>query len=253
MAERNWDLVNDGMDILHHVLVLFVVPALSEAYGEDGWWSEGVEPILTSGQRDDFEELSGDAELIYNIDVALALRIVERRWDEVFCRRLPSECLEWVDELQELRNEEAHRGVGDCDDEEAARWLDAMQRLCAEIDPDAAECIGGIRDRVVREDEDGGGAGAEPLSAAAGAETLAAQGDGPTRFRLSVRFDGDYAGRDAAKCIEEIVARLESSPGVEVGIALEVEARAVQGFDKPAQIAVADACRAFAGDDFDFC
>lgn len=253
MAERNWDLVNDGLDILHHVLVLFVVPALSEAYGEEGWWSEGVEPILTSGQRDDFEELSGDAELIYNIDVALALRIIERRWDEVFGRRLPPECLEWVDDLKDLRNEEAHRGVGDCSVEEAVRWLDTMQRLCSEIDPDAAECIGGIRDKVACDDDEGRRVGAAPLSMGAGDEALAVQQNGPTTFRLSARFGGDHAGREAARCIEEVISRLEDSSGVEVDISLDVEARVVQGFDTLVQVAVADACRAFAGDDFEFC
>lgn len=254
MAERNWDLVNDGLDILHHVLVLFVVPALSETYGEEGWWSEGVEPILTSGQRDDFEELSGDAELIYNIDVALALRIIERRWDEVFGSRLPPESLEWVDDLKDLRNEEAHRGVGDCSDEETKCWLDTMQRLCGEIDLEAAECIRGIRDKVGRDGEDDWESEPEPEVG-----RRPSSGRAPAAFRLSATVaaqEGRDLGDDLSRLVEELSRevgdRLCAVPGASLRVTLELSAGVSSGFDESVQDDVAKGCRALGIEDFEF-
>ena len=136
-VRRNWDRVSDGFDVLHPVLVKFVVRKLADHYGEDAWWDKGVEPVLRDDQRRDFKGRTTDRERIYNnLDMALTLRVIDRSWNQVFRYELSRECHSWVMELQVVRNDFAHKGVEDCPSDDAYRSLDSMWRLCQEVDDD---------------------------------------------------------------------------------------------------------------------
>lgn len=128
----NWNLVNEGFALLHRVLIIYVVTTLKGVYGEAGWWSEGVYPFLKQDEREIYAEIPTLDERINALDLLLVLRIIDLNWNEIFGSRLPRDCRTWAIELKGVRNREAHRGVIDCEDEDAYRWLDTMQRLCRE-------------------------------------------------------------------------------------------------------------------------
>ncbi len=137
----NWDRVNKGFDLLLVPLLRYELKELEAAYGRTGWWDEGIVPILTYEQKRNVGDLSDDKKRIASIDIALALRILDVRWGDVFRRRLPRDCRTWANELKGDRADAAHRGVGDLSDDDAFRALDTMQRLCSEIDNEKAEPI----------------------------------------------------------------------------------------------------------------
>lgn len=138
---NNWDRVNKGFDLLLEPLLRYELRELESAYGRTGWWSEGVAPILSSEQARNLADLTDDKRRIASIDIALALRILDVRWNDVFRRRLPRDCRTWANELKERRIDVAHRGVADMTDDDAYRALDTMQRLCSEIDNSKADPI----------------------------------------------------------------------------------------------------------------
>lgn len=138
---NNWDRVNKGFDTLLKVLVKYEVHELAANYGPQNWWSEGVLPILSPEQARNVANAATDQDRILSLDVALVLSIIDRRWGEVFRRRLPRDCRTWAMELKGVRINAAHRGVQDMNDDDAYRALDTMQRLCTELDAEKAEPI----------------------------------------------------------------------------------------------------------------
>lgn len=136
---NNWDRINKGFDILLKVLVKYEVHELAAEYGVKSWWCEGVEPILSSDQRRNSSHAETDEGRILALDVAMVLDIIERRWGEVFRKKLPRDCRTWANELKGFRIKAAHRGVKDISDDDAYRALDTMQRLCSELDIEKAE------------------------------------------------------------------------------------------------------------------
>lgn len=136
---ENWDRVNRGFDLLLPVLLRYELNELENAYGREAWWTEGIEPILSPEQRRNTGYLSDDSERIASMDIALALRVLDIRWKDVFRKRLARDCRTWTNELKTVRSNAAHRGVQDMSDDDAYRALDTMQRLCMEIDSDKAE------------------------------------------------------------------------------------------------------------------
>lgn len=136
---NNWDRVNKGFDILLKVLVKYEVHELAVEYGAQGWWNNGVGPILSPEQRRNTTGATSDQDRILSLDVAMVLSIIDIRWSEVFRKKLPRDCRTWANELKGVRIRAAHRGVQDLSDDDAYRALDTMQRLCMEINSDKAE------------------------------------------------------------------------------------------------------------------
>ena len=136
---NNWDRINKGFDVLLKVLVKYEVHELAAEYGVQSWWCEGVEPILSSDQRRNSSHAETDEGRILALDVAMVLDIIDRRWGEVFRKKLPRDCRTWANELKGFRIKAAHRGVKDISDDDAYRALDTMQRLCSELDIEKAE------------------------------------------------------------------------------------------------------------------
>lgn len=136
---NNWDRINSGFDILLKVLVKYEVHELAAEYGPKSWWGDGVEPILSTDQRRNSSHADTDEGRILALDVAMVLDIIDRRWGEVFRKKLPRDCRTWANELKGFRIKVAHRGVQDISDDDAYRALDTMQRLCSELDNSKAE------------------------------------------------------------------------------------------------------------------
>ena len=80
-------------------------------------------------------------ELVDSMDIANCIRLIDRKWNDVFRNVLPQDCRTWAKELMGVINSVAHIGQQDLDQPMAERALDTMALLCSKIDPDGAEEI----------------------------------------------------------------------------------------------------------------
>lgn len=134
---ENVELVNRGFRILVGSLSGVIGQEMSRKYGSR-WWNEVLDAL--SDQKDlPYNGNYGD--LVDALDIANCIRIVDRRWMEVFRYTMPMNCRTWAKELMGIRNEVAHIGQQDLEQPTAERALDTMALLCQEIDPDGAEEI----------------------------------------------------------------------------------------------------------------
>ena len=165
MAE-NYTLVQDGFRILHPLLAAYIAQEMSREY-KDGWWQEVL--MTLSDQARDLPEVGDYARLVDSLDVANCLRLFDRKWNELFRRKLSIDYRTWSKELMGVRNKLAHIGGNDFSDDDTWRALDTMSRLCEQIDPEGSEEIRAL----LREARYGSAAGstrvveAAPLPAAA--------------------------------------------------------------------------------------
>lgn len=141
---ENYDLVNRGQRLLHMQLAGYIGQKLNRAYGS-GWWNE---VLSTVNEPRDLPADGEYGELIDSLDMANCLRLLTRRWSEVFRNELPRDALNWANELMGVRNRIAHIGNQDMDRDEAYRALDTMWRMSQLIAPDEANEIKALRDRL---------------------------------------------------------------------------------------------------------
>lgn len=130
---RNWDLVAQGFEELRPILRCYVVTTLKAAYGEDKWWNKAVRHSLTKEQQKSLEGISNLDEREKAMDVSVLLRIITKRWDKNFRRRLVGVSPKLLEDLSRAFEDcerEARRDGGDCSSEDADRWLHEMQKLC---------------------------------------------------------------------------------------------------------------------------
>lgn len=118
----NHDLIRRGLDLLREGLKPFVEQQMRAAYGES--WEQEARNAL---------RIPPHAKL--NWDAAAVLKLIDRRWEEVFRKRLETRKIRsWVNESLELRNEYAH---ADSDQlfpvDDALRGLDTIGRLLAAV------------------------------------------------------------------------------------------------------------------------
>jgi hypothetical protein len=121
-SNNNHDLVRRGLDLLREGLKPFIEQQMRAAYGES--WEQEARNAL---------RIPPHAKL--NWDAAAVLKLIDRRWEEVFRKRLETRKIRsWVNESLELRNEYAH---ADSDqlfpDDDALRGLDTIGRLLAAV------------------------------------------------------------------------------------------------------------------------
>lgn len=135
MLQENFDYVQKGFRILVASMSGYVCQELSRTY-RDNWWRVVLETL--SDQND--LPFGGDyGKLVDSLDVANCIRLLDRKWSEVFRYRLPLNCRTWAKELMGVRNIVAHIGQQDLEQLMAERALDTMALLCKELDPDGAE------------------------------------------------------------------------------------------------------------------
>lgn len=139
-ATTNHELLTKGFDRLLEMLAPYVVRELIQSYGAD-FWRAGVMDKLYDDQKRDLPAGGKPSELARSLDIAKCLLLVEINWREVFGKKLPRDCKNYVIELKGKRNEWAHKGIEDTTDSNAFRALDTMSRLAEQIDPEAAADI----------------------------------------------------------------------------------------------------------------
>ncbi len=127
---ENYELVQKGLRILHPLMAKYIGRELRRVYA-DRWWAEARAALYD--QRD-LPDSGSDGELIDSLDVSNCLRLLIRRWREVFADKLSKDCRSWADELMGVRNRTAHIGGQDLEERYAERALDTMALLCENFD-----------------------------------------------------------------------------------------------------------------------
>ena len=135
---ENYTKVQRGFRILHPILAGFIGQEMSRKYKDD-WWQEVLRTLPE--QARDLPEQGDYAELVDSLDMANCLRLFDRKWNELFRRKLSIDYRTWAKELMGVRNKLAHLGGQDFNEEDTWRALDTMARLCGAIDDIAAEEI----------------------------------------------------------------------------------------------------------------
>ena len=143
----NHDLMTKGFDRLLEALAPYIVREFIQTYGSD-FWKAGVVDKLYDDQRRDLPTNGKPSELAKSLDIAKCLLLIEINWREVFGKKLPRDCKNYVIELKGKRNEWAHKGIEDATDSNAFRALDTMSRLAEQIDPEAAGDINALLRQV---------------------------------------------------------------------------------------------------------
>lgn len=151
MAE-NIMLVQQGFRILHPLMAGYIAQELSREY-KSSWWQDVL--MVLDDQSRDLPESGDYATLVDSLDIANCLRIIDRKWNDVFRKKLSLDYRTWSKELMGVRNKLAHIGGNDFSDDDTWRALDTMARLCEAFDDDGAEEIRSI----LRESRYGSSAG----------------------------------------------------------------------------------------------
>lgn len=133
--KENVELVQRGFRILLPALAGFVAREMNIVYRGD-WWSETLSAL---NDQMDLPYNGEYGELVDSLDIANCIRLIDRRWNNVFRNALPQNCRNWAKELMGVRNQVSHIGMQDIDQPAAERALDTMVLLCREIDPDTAD------------------------------------------------------------------------------------------------------------------
>lgn len=142
--QENYELVQRGFRILVASLSGYIGQELNRTY-KNNWWDEVLNTLYD--QRD--LPYSGSyGELLDSLDIANCIRLIDRKWNDVFRNVLPQDCRTWAKELMGVRNIVSHIGQQDLEQPMAERALDTMALLCKEIDPEGAEEIRDIYKEV---------------------------------------------------------------------------------------------------------
>ena len=139
----NHELLTRGFDALLRSLAPYVVRELISAYGND-FWQRGVLDKLYDDQKRDLPQEGDFGTLTDSLDLLMCLRLIDINWKDVFRRKLPTDCKNYVMELKGARNKWAHPGMGGIEDTVARRALDTMSLLADQIDADAAAEINAL-------------------------------------------------------------------------------------------------------------
>lgn len=135
--QENYELVQRGFRILLGSMSGFIGQEINRVFRDD-WWNEILNAL--DDQRD-LPKNGNYAELVDSLDIANCIRLIDRKWNDVFRNVLPLNCRTWARELMGVRNIVAHIGQQDLEQPMAERALDTMVLLCNEFDPDGAEEI----------------------------------------------------------------------------------------------------------------
>lgn len=161
--QENVELIQKGFRILLPQLSGYIGMEMSRVYG-DAWWQEVLDAL--SDQRD-LPESGEYGELLDSLDVANCLRLIDRRWRDVFSQKMSKSYRNWASELMGVRNDIAHAGSNDVEQGYTERALDTMALLCEPIDGEATEEIRSLYRKVRYGSEQGSMAKKENSTSAA--------------------------------------------------------------------------------------
>lgn len=136
--QDNYSKVQQAFRILHPILAGYIAQELSREY-KDSWWQEVLTTL--SDQSRELPNAGDYGDLVDSLDMANCLRLFDRKWNDLFKRKLSLDYRTWAKELMGVRNKIAHIGGQDFNDDDTWRALDTMARLCEAFDDEAAEEI----------------------------------------------------------------------------------------------------------------
>ena len=134
MKQEFYDYVQKGFRILLQSLSGYIGRELNKAY-RGNWWLVVRE---TLSDQMDLPIEGSYSDLIDSLDAANCIRLLDRKWNDLFADSLKKDCRTWAKELMGVRNIVAHLGNADLEQRVAERALDTMCLLCKEIDPEGA-------------------------------------------------------------------------------------------------------------------
>lgn len=142
--EKNYELVQKAFGILHPMLSGYVCLEMKRVYKEN-WWLQVLDAL---SDQHDLPTTGDDLQLQDSLDIANCLRLIQRRWREVFSQKLSINHRDWASELMGVRNKVAHIGGEDLKQAYTERALDTMALLCEPIDGEATAEIQAIYRKV---------------------------------------------------------------------------------------------------------
>ena len=148
--QENYELVQKGFRTLHPLMAGYIGLEMNKVY-KGKWWDEVLYAL--NDQRD-LPEIGDYNTLIDSLDIANCLRIIDRKWNDVFRDKLSINYRTWAKELMGVRNTVSHIGQNDLEQAYAERALDTMALLCEGFDQEGAEEIREIY-KMVRKAGDG--------------------------------------------------------------------------------------------------
>ena len=167
-----YDYVQRGFRILVKSMSEYIGQKFCTVYRKR-WWDE---VLSTLNDQYDLRYDGSYAELVSSLDVANCLRLLQRRWNEIFRGNISESCRAWANELMGVRNIVSHIGQKDLDQPMAERALDTMALLCAEIDPDGAAEIRELYAEVRAKAKDYAGFAADSYTGLAQPESESVRG-----------------------------------------------------------------------------
>ena len=135
--QENYELVQRGFRILVASLSGYIGREMNRTY-QNKWWNE---VLTTLYDQRDLPYAGEYGELVDSLDIANCIRLIDRKWNDVFRNVLPQDCRTWAKELMGVRNIVSHIGQQDLEQPMAERALDTMALLCKEMDQDGASEI----------------------------------------------------------------------------------------------------------------
>lgn len=134
---ENYELVQKGFRILHPLMVGYIGQEFSRVY-KNSWWQEILAAL---SDQYDLPTSGNYGDLVDSLDVMNCLRLIDRRWNEVFRTKLSLDYRTWAKELVGVRNKAAHIGGQDFAKSYAERALDTMALICEAFDTEGVEGI----------------------------------------------------------------------------------------------------------------
>lgn len=163
---ENYELVQKGFRVLHPLMAGYIGQEFSRVY-KKGWWQEILDAL---NDQYDLPNYGDYGELIDSLDVMNCLRLIDRRWNEVFRTKLSVDYRTWSKELVGVRNKAAHIGGQDFSKSYAERALDTMALFCEAFDTEGVEEIRALY-RKLRYGSEEGSVAATAVTAHAPAKT----------------------------------------------------------------------------------
>ena len=142
MAQKLYSTyVQEGSEILLHVLSEFIGDRMKKAYGKN-WWNEILNTFYDA--QPPLPKAGTDEELLDSLDFARCIKIIKWKWKDAFSDYFGTDSRKqqtYAHELLDIRNSRAHTGRKDIEQEDAERALDTMYRFCKYINVKEAEKI----------------------------------------------------------------------------------------------------------------
>ena len=161
--KENYELVQKGFRILLPQMAGYIGQEMSRVY-HDSWWQE---VLIALSDQFDLPSTGEYGDLLDSLDIANCLRLIDRRWRDVFSGKLSKSHRNWASELMGVRNAVAHIGLNDLETRYAERALDTMALLCESFDAEATEEIRALYRTIRYGSAQGSAAAAEPSAPAA--------------------------------------------------------------------------------------